>query len=46
MMTRSCGSRAWRLSGASAWKSALLAALGDRYRSYAAHHKRLIPLIW
>jgi protein-S-isoprenylcysteine O-methyltransferase Ste14 len=25
---------------------ALLAALGDRYRSYAARHKRLIPLVW
>lgn len=25
---------------------ALLAALGDRYRRYAATHKRLIPLIW
>jgi protein-S-isoprenylcysteine O-methyltransferase Ste14 len=25
---------------------ALLAALGDRYRAYAAHHKRLVPLIW
>lgn len=25
---------------------ALLRALGDTYRSYATHHKRLIPLIW
>lgn len=25
---------------------ALLAALGDRYLAYAAHHKRLMPLIW
>jgi protein-S-isoprenylcysteine O-methyltransferase Ste14 len=25
---------------------ALLAAPGDRYCSYAAHHKRLIPLLW
>jgi protein-S-isoprenylcysteine O-methyltransferase Ste14 len=25
---------------------ALLAALGDKYRGYAAHHKRLIPLVW
>jgi protein-S-isoprenylcysteine O-methyltransferase Ste14 len=25
---------------------ALLAALGDRYRSYAVHHKRLIPPVW
>ena len=25
---------------------ALLAALGDRYRSYAAYRKRLIPLLW
>jgi protein-S-isoprenylcysteine O-methyltransferase Ste14 len=24
----------------------LLAARGDAYRSYASHHKRLIPLIW
>ncbi len=27
-------------------ENALLAALGDRYRAYAAHHKRLVPLIW
>jgi protein-S-isoprenylcysteine O-methyltransferase Ste14 len=25
---------------------ALLAALGDRYRTYAAGHKRLVPLVW
>ena len=25
---------------------ALLSALDDRYRHYAAAHKRLIPLIW
>ncbi len=27
-------------------EAALLAALDDRYRSYAARHKRLVPLIW
>jgi protein-S-isoprenylcysteine O-methyltransferase Ste14 len=27
-------------------EDALLTALGDRYRAYAAHHKRLLPLIW
>jgi protein-S-isoprenylcysteine O-methyltransferase Ste14 len=27
-------------------ENALLAALGDRYSSYAAQHKRLMPLIW
>jgi protein-S-isoprenylcysteine O-methyltransferase Ste14 len=27
-------------------ENALLTALGDRYRTYAAHHKRLVPLIW
>ena len=27
-------------------EAALLAALGERYRLYAAHHKRLLPLIW
>jgi protein-S-isoprenylcysteine O-methyltransferase Ste14 len=27
-------------------ENALLSALGDRYRAYAAHHKRLVPLIW
>jgi protein-S-isoprenylcysteine O-methyltransferase Ste14 len=25
---------------------ALLIALGDRYRAYAAHHKRLVPRVW
>jgi protein-S-isoprenylcysteine O-methyltransferase Ste14 len=25
---------------------ALLATLGDRYRGYAAQHKRLVPLVW
>jgi protein-S-isoprenylcysteine O-methyltransferase Ste14 len=27
-------------------ENALLATLGDRYRAYAAQHKRLVPLIW
>jgi protein-S-isoprenylcysteine O-methyltransferase Ste14 len=27
-------------------EAALFIALGERYRSYAAHHKRLVPLIW
>jgi protein-S-isoprenylcysteine O-methyltransferase Ste14 len=27
-------------------ENALLTTLGDRYRGYAAQHKRLIPLIW
>ncbi|HUA47582.1 MAG TPA: isoprenylcysteine carboxylmethyltransferase family protein [Solirubrobacteraceae bacterium] len=27
-------------------ETALVAALGDCYRSYAAHHKRLVPLLW
>jgi protein-S-isoprenylcysteine O-methyltransferase Ste14 len=27
-------------------ENALLSALGDRYRSHAAHHKRLMPLVW
>lgn len=27
-------------------ENALLIALGDRYRAYAARHKRLVPLIW
>jgi len=27
-------------------ETALVAALGDSYRSYAAHHKRLVPLVW
>ena len=33
----------WRIH---AEERALLATLGDRYRGYAAQHKRLIPLIW
>jgi protein-S-isoprenylcysteine O-methyltransferase Ste14 len=33
----------WRIH---AEESALLATLGDRYRGYAAQHKRLVPLIW
>jgi protein-S-isoprenylcysteine O-methyltransferase Ste14 len=27
-------------------ENALLATLGDRYRTYASHHKRLVPLVW
>jgi protein-S-isoprenylcysteine O-methyltransferase Ste14 len=27
-------------------EKALMATLGDRYRSYAAHTKRLVPLVW
>ena len=27
-------------------ETALLATLGDRYRAYAARHKRLVPLVW
>jgi protein-S-isoprenylcysteine O-methyltransferase Ste14 len=27
-------------------ESALMATLGDRYRAYAAQHKRLVPLVW
>ena len=27
-------------------ENALLSALGETYRDYAIHHKRLIPLIW
>jgi protein-S-isoprenylcysteine O-methyltransferase Ste14 len=27
-------------------EAALLATLGDRYRVYAAQHKRLVPLVW
>jgi protein-S-isoprenylcysteine O-methyltransferase Ste14 len=27
-------------------ETALLATLGDRYRCYAAQHKRLVPLVW
>ena len=26
--------------------TALMSALGDKYRFYASHHKRLIPLVW
>ena len=33
----------WRIH---AEERALLAMLGDRYRGYAAQHKRLIPLVW
>jgi protein-S-isoprenylcysteine O-methyltransferase Ste14 len=34
---------AWRIH---IEETALLSALGDRYRSYASHCKRLIPLAW
>ena len=27
-------------------ENALLATVGDRYCAYAAHHKRLVPLVW
>jgi protein-S-isoprenylcysteine O-methyltransferase Ste14 len=27
-------------------EKALNATVGDRYRTYAAHHKRLVPLVW
>jgi protein-S-isoprenylcysteine O-methyltransferase Ste14 len=27
-------------------ESALMTTLGDRYRAYAAQHKRLVPLVW
>ena len=27
-------------------EGALLTTLGDRYRRYAAQHKRLVPLVW
>jgi protein-S-isoprenylcysteine O-methyltransferase Ste14 len=27
-------------------ENALLTTLGDRYRGYAARHKRLVPLVW
>lgn len=33
----------WRIR---AEENALLATLGDRYRSYAAQHKRLVPFVW
>jgi protein-S-isoprenylcysteine O-methyltransferase Ste14 len=32
----------WRID---AEENALVATLGDRYRSYAAQHKRLIPFV-
>jgi protein-S-isoprenylcysteine O-methyltransferase Ste14 len=34
---------AWRIH---IEETALLSALGDKYRSYSSHHKRLIPLVW
>jgi hypothetical protein len=34
---------AWRIH---IEETALLSTLGGKYRSYASHHKRLIPLIW
>jgi len=33
----------WRIH---AEENALLVTLGDRYRAYAAQHKRLVPLVW
>jgi len=27
-------------------ETALVSALGSSYRSYAAHHKRLVPSLW
>ncbi len=33
----------WRIR---AEENALLTTLGDRYRAYAAQHKRLVPLVW
>jgi protein-S-isoprenylcysteine O-methyltransferase Ste14 len=33
----------WRIH---AEETALLAALGDRYRVYAGQHKRLVPFVW
>jgi protein-S-isoprenylcysteine O-methyltransferase Ste14 len=27
-------------------EKALLGELGDRYRTYAEHHKRLLPFVW
>ena len=33
----------WRIH---AEEAALLATLGDRYRAYAAQHKRLVPYVW
>ena len=34
---------AWRIH---IEETALLSALGARYRTYASHHRRLVPLIW
>ena len=34
---------AWRIH---IEETALQSAIGDRYRAYASHHKRLIPLVW
>jgi len=34
---------AWRIH---IEETALLSTLGSKYSSYAAHHKRLVPLIW
>lgn len=34
---------AWRIH---IEETALLSALGDKYRSYASHRRRLIPLVW
>jgi protein-S-isoprenylcysteine O-methyltransferase Ste14 len=33
----------WRIR---AEERALMTTLGDRYRAYAAQHKRLVPLVW
>ncbi len=33
----------WRIR---AEENALLTTLGDKYRVYAAQHKRLVPLVW
>lgn len=33
----------WRIR---AEESALAASVGDRYRAYAAQHKRLVPFVW
>jgi hypothetical protein len=33
----------WRIR---AEESALAGTVGDRYRAYAAHHKRLVPFVW
>ena len=27
-------------------EDALVATIGDRYRSYASGHKRLLPVVW